>query len=222
MAKREPFEPGAYYHVYNRGVDRRSTAEDGEDWERQLATLIAANGQAPIDFWKKPRQTFADLAAKRGEPLVDVCAYALMPNHFHLILRIIEGRGASTFLQKYLTSYTEYFNFRHGRSGVLYQGRTKAKRLKNSSQLLTAVAYVNENPLDLLCSSPASLTFEQVDTLLAGYRFSSYQDYARGTVRPESAILQTEALPSGFGRALNGTRTEYPMWFDRTVEPHRA
>src|SRR3989344_4291689 len=128
MRKRPIFANGQFYHVYNRGTDRRRIFMDDKDRFRFIHDLFEFNdaniilnntyywGRIPIGKERKPRKI-----------LVDIVAYALMPNHYHLLLQQRRDNGISLFLQKLGSGYTSYFNLRHERSGVLFQGKYKAK-----------------------------------------------------------------------------------------------
>ncbi len=72
--------------------------------------------------------------------------YVLMANHFHLVLETPRG-NCSPFMQSLLTSYTVYFNLRHGRHGHLFDGRYKAKLVEGDEYLLGLSRYVHLNPV---------------------------------------------------------------------------
>jgi len=77
--------------------------------------------------------------------LVVVVAYALLPNHFHLLLKQNADKGIAKFMQKLGTSYTMFFNKQEGRSGALFQGKFKSNHLDGDFALPTLSAYVNLN-----------------------------------------------------------------------------
>jgi REP element-mobilizing transposase RayT len=189
---------GQFCHVYNRGVDRRQIFMDEADRFRFLCHLAACNGTEPVRLADESPLTIERLIARRGETLVDLCAYCLMDNHFHLILRIKTVASFAKFLQK-LTGYTAYVNRRHARSGALFQGRAKSRGVIDHADLANLVAYVNLNPIG--GDTPAlSRSLSESEILTArSYRYSSLADYL-GTARPESALLDMGALPRvGFG-----------------------
>jgi len=86
--------------------------------------------------------------SKLGGPtakLVEIVAYCLNPNHFHLILKQNKDGGVSEFMKRLGEGYTWYFNNAHNRSGVLFQGKFKAVHISSNKQLLHISAYVNLN-----------------------------------------------------------------------------
>ena len=85
-----PFAPDEWYHCFNRGVDKRIVFTNPEDYERFLMLLYACNSREPIHISNVYQgRTLVDLVAAvaRKETLVDIGAYCLMPNHYHLLLR---------------------------------------------------------------------------------------------------------------------------------------
>mgnify|MGYP003393715902 CR=1 FL=1 len=126
MGNRVGFAAGEWYHCYNRGVDKRRTFNLAADYERFLALLYVCNGDRSVqlsDYSKNDLKTvLSNEKINRGEPLVEIATYCLMPNHIHLVLRQVQERGIPLFMQKVFTAYTMYFNRRHNRTGPLFAG----------------------------------------------------------------------------------------------------
>src|SRR4051812_26566615 len=114
MANRTPMGVGEWYHCYNRGVDKRVIFLDDSDYKRFLALMYICNGVNNLRISDMAHFNFEQVLAiepsERGEPLVDLGVYTLMPNHPHFVLREIRPNGISIFMQKILTGYTMYFN----------------------------------------------------------------------------------------------------------------
>jgi putative transposase len=79
------------------------------------------------------------------ERLVDVVAYCINSNHFHLLLRENKENGIATFMKKICTGYAMYFNKKNERSGILFQGRFKSVHVDSNDLLLYVSAYINCN-----------------------------------------------------------------------------
>ncbi len=77
--------------------------------------------------------------------LVEIVAYCLNPNHYHLIVKQISEKGIERFMQKIGTGYTNYFNKRYERSGALFQGKFKSIHIDSNEYLLHLSVYVNRN-----------------------------------------------------------------------------
>jgi len=167
------FTDGEYYHIYNRGVDKRDVFLDEGDYVRFLKSLkefnqvdpigslyekahkekivspsSVAGFQSPIGNWK-PKE------GSRKDPLVELICYCLNPNHFHFILRQLIESGISKFM-----------HLKNNRSGALFQGKFKAVKIDSNEHLLWVSAYVNAN------AQIHGLTKDA-----ANYKWCSYPEY---------------------------------------------
>ena len=171
--------PNEYYHVYNRGVNRATTFTDVEDFARFI--FLITHFQSLIEF-KKPGRSLpffitngifetSDQSVKEivNRRTVELVAFTLMTNHFHLILKESRGGGIANFMGRVLNSYTKYFNTRYKRTGHLFEGPYKAVRVKNNNQLLHLSAYVHKNPRDIPLWRDRELA----------YPYGSYQDFVK-------------------------------------------
>ncbi|MDO8590874.1 MAG: transposase, partial [bacterium] len=91
-------------------------------------------------------QTLATLE-EGGNVIVDITAFCLMPNHFHILLRQVKDNGISRFAKLISDSYTKFFNTAHERVGPLFQGQFKAVHIETEDQLLHLSRYIHLNPL---------------------------------------------------------------------------
>ncbi len=78
-------------------------------------------------------------------PIVDIIAYCLNPNHYHLLVKQELENGISKFMQKLAGGYTRYFNNKYKRSGSLFQGKYKAKEIKSTYGFIKLSVYVSCN-----------------------------------------------------------------------------
>lgn len=141
-----------YYHIFNRGVDKRTIFQDNDDFERFLLSLTAFNSVDPIgsiyehSFQKKPQLgNLVSKSNKRKGLLVELVSYYLNKNHFHLILRQCAEKGIEKFMHRLGLGFTKYFNEKYKRSGVLFQGPFKSVHIESNEQLIYSSAYVNLN-----------------------------------------------------------------------------
>jgi len=169
------FENQKYYHIYNRGVAKQKIFSDPRDYKRLLTAFGFYLEQSP-----KTRLSIADekelkilnLTAPK-KPLVEILAYCLMPNHFHLLLKQLKNEGISIFIRRSIDSYTKYFNTKYNRVGPLFQGRFKTVAVENDEQLLHLSRYIHLNPFT-----------SKLTNSVADYEWSSYQFYLENnTVR---------------------------------------
>lgn len=137
------FAENEFYHIYNRGVDKRPIFTDRRDLDRFFQSICEFNTIEPIG------SIFENSFKNKGkkvpdQPLVQFIAYGINPNHFHFILTPLVEHGIEKFMQR-LGGYTKYFNERHSRTGVLFQGKFKSKHINSNEYLLHASVYVNLN-----------------------------------------------------------------------------
>ncbi len=117
-------EMAGYHHVINRGVEQRNVFLDEEDFNTFLSLLC----DACIEFGVK------------------VHAYALMSNHYHLLIETAK-ENLSRFMRRVNSAYAIYFNKKHRRSGHLWQGRFKSNYVTDEGYLYTLIRYIEYNPL---------------------------------------------------------------------------
>jgi putative transposase len=147
------FANNEYYHIYNRGVDKRQIFSSQYDLSRFFQGMSEFNTLDPIgslyenSFQKKGNTQLGSLASKskKSDKLVGFTAFCLNPNHFHFILEQLEENGIEKFMHRLSTGYTKYFNQKHKRSGSLFQGTYQAVHIDSNEYLLHLSVYVNLN-----------------------------------------------------------------------------
>ena len=143
--RKTSFANGEFYHVFNRGVDKRIVFSDKYDMGRFFESLVEFNVVDPIgSLYENSRTKCGGETATRTERLVNIIAYCLNPNHYHLILEQLVDGGISEFMKR-IGGYTWYFNNKYERSGSLFQGVFRAEHINSNEYLLHASAYVNLN-----------------------------------------------------------------------------
>ena len=205
MAKTNQFAPGEIYHLYNRGVEKRKIFKTKRDYERFLSLLYLSNGEIPVDL-KLQGSTVREVSrVDRGKKLVEISAYCLMPNHFHLLIREYREHGISKFMQKLTTGYTMYFNKKYERSGSLFGGTFKSKHAGDDTYLRYLPAYIHLNPVKLIepgWKEIGIVNKKRAEEYLERYRYSSFLDYT-GKERLEKIILSMDALPGYYDSAID-------------------
>jgi putative transposase len=136
-----PLVSGERYHIYNRGVDKRVVYLDIEDYLRFYQTLAFFNTPEPTMNYRLAQGSYSDGSKK----LVEINAYSLLPNHFHLIVEQLVDGGISEFMKRLSGGYTNYFNEKYDRSGSLFQGKFKRVHISSDEQFNYLFSYVNEN-----------------------------------------------------------------------------
>ncbi len=140
--------PGAFYHITNRGNERKPIFKDDGDREQflNILSLSVANYQ------------------------VVVHGFVLMSNHYHFLIETPVG-NLSEFMRHFNITYTSYFNRRHRRSGHLFQGRYKSVLVEQDAYLVAVSRYIHLNPVKVrgMKSRPLYVQMKYLGT----YRWSS-------------------------------------------------
>mgnify|MGYP001612174729 CR=1 FL=1 len=170
------------YHVYNRGVEKRIIYKDSQDYSRFVKGMVIFNDTKVIDdFNDRFRKVLTGSYQRKS--IVDVMAFCLMPNHYHLLLRQSADNGITEFMRKLGDGYVKYFNLKHERVGPLFQGKFKSVLIDNDSQFLYIPHYIHLNPLDLIFPDwreKKAVNKKQAINFLNSYEWSSYRDYIGG------------------------------------------
>lgn len=164
-----PLVTDHFYHIYNRGVEKRSIFNQTKNYQRFLETINYYR------FHPTPRKLSTHLNFNmppvppnfQQKRLVRILCFCLMPNHFHLLIQQLEEGGISEFMRRVSDSFTRYFNTVNDRVGPLFQGRFKAKIVESDEYLLQLSKYIHRNPL----------TLPMWKNRLSEYGFSSYPGY---------------------------------------------
>lgn len=186
-----------YYHVYNRGSNKQDIFKDEQD-KRHFVKLLALFNQKPR--LRTEDSSIGNVFEKKDAPLVAIGAYAIMNNHFHIVLKQLDEKGVTIFMQKIGTAYAMYFNQKYKRTGVLFEGRFKTKHIDDDMYMRYLYAYVHLNPaklVDSLWKEKILKKRKEVITFIKQYPYSSFHDYC-GIVRPENGVLDRNHFPIYF------------------------
>ena len=178
------FSNGEYYHIYNRGVDRRDVFCDQRDHTRFLKSMREFNNKETIgslyelDYHRNKETKFPIGNLVSG--LVDIVCYCINSNHYHFLLKQVSDNGIEKFMHKLGVGYSKYFNHKYDRSGSLFQGTFKAVHIDSNEYLLWLSGYVNGN-IEIHKIAKAE-----------NYKWCNYQDYLgkrNGTLCNKEIIL---------------------------------
>lgn len=133
------------YHVVNKGIEKTLIFLDKKDIERFLETIKFYRFQNPSRFSFRKRPPYHNLNQGR-KPLVEILAFCLMPDHFHMLLKEKKPGAASRFVSLVCNSYTKYYNNRNKRSGFLFAGTFKSKKIESGEQLAKVARHIHLDP----------------------------------------------------------------------------
>ncbi len=217
MQRKTPLILGEYYHIYSRGVDKKEIYLDDSDYFRFMLLLYLCNSTKNIHLSK----IFRDLKGQRDKSqgasltrnkllelfeiptkdrLVSICAYCLMPNHFHLVIKEIREGGITTFMKKLQTAYSMHFNKKYKRSGALLSRPFRSKHINEENYFQYIFSYIHLNPVKIIDSKWKENGIKDLvktKKYLNEYKYSSYMDFLKKE-RPEKKILSIEDIPDYF------------------------
>lgn len=212
-----------FYHVLNRGVEKRKIFMDSRDYQRFIHDLEVFNSIERVDpnhRYNKENTRNMDIGCpySRGEQLVQIHFFCLMPNHYHLMLSPLVEGGVSLFMKKINMGYAKYFNERYKRSGSLFQGKYKSVHVTSDAHFMYLPFYIHLNPLDLTTPEWRKgeiPSLEHVEELLSKYKWSSHLDYS-GTSNFASVTDRTFFLnyfggTDGYTKALQSYLKKFDM-----------
>jgi len=178
--RRTQFAEGEFYHLYNRGVDKRVVFTSASEYRRFIAYLYALNSESGTRTNLHRISPEDLLGHERSDPLIAIGSFCLMPNHFHILATPLTDDGIPKFMHRLLTAYTMYFNEKHERSGSLFQGSYKAQHVDRDAYLKYLFAYIHLNPAklyDRTWKERGPRDLRQLERHIATYPYSSIQEH---------------------------------------------
>ena len=157
--RKEKFIPNEYYHVYNRTIMNVPIFKNDQNTKRLKQSMLFANSTISSKIFQflrdseKPMEIKFDEATKmldRGEKLVDILCYAIMPDHYHMLIKEKKDGGIINFVRKCDISITKYINTRDKRRGPIFESLFKSKHVDSNEYLLHLSTYIHLNPLDVI------------------------------------------------------------------------
>ena len=186
------FHTGGIFHIYNRGNNKEKIFFENQDYRAFLFRLGLGLGFSQEElslnkFLAMPYSRIRITVAEKSN--FKLHAFALMPNHFHLLIEQTGRETVSKLIAKVCTSYAKYINLKYKRVGHIFQDKFKAVLIQNHPQLIWTSAYIHMNPVkDRIVRNPEE------------YLWSSYPDYVCERNLP---ITTKSFLTSVFGGKEN-------------------
>ncbi|MBI2047531.1 MAG: transposase [Parcubacteria group bacterium] len=177
------------YHVLNRGVDKRKIFLRETDYVRFVHDLFVFNNRGYTEnlsyrIHRIKKIQYIDIGCryiqKTRDLLVQIHAFCLMPNHYHLLISPFVEDGISQFMKKLNMGYSKYFNEKYKRSGALWQGKYKSISIEGDPHFSWIPYYIHFNPLDLVMPEWRERGIKnpkKAEQYLKTYRWSSHSDY---------------------------------------------
>jgi putative transposase len=208
------FFANSYWHLYNRGVEKRLIFLDDQDYNvfnSYLETYLVPKDMDHLNnLLNNGNPTEKDTARKllrlnNFSDEISLLAYCLMPNHFHFLIYQNTSEAIDKFSNSLFTRYAMYFNRKYKRVGRLFQDLYKAVSVHSREQLLWLSRYIHRNPIDLLQGSA-----------LQSYKYSSYPEYIgirnKSWIKPNEILTYFKSQYSAFVEISNSEpESIYPL-----------
>jgi len=195
--RRTPFAPKEWYHIYSRGIDKRTIFDDEYDFQRFKKLLYLANSVKAVDLESLKNTSYNKIfELPRGSTFVAIGAYCLMQNHPHIVLQEKEDGGITSFMHKLGTAYPAYYNKKYCRIGNLMVKPFRSKHIDTDTYLHRVVQYIHLNPAEIYEAGWKHGKVKDIRVLekkLLQYTHSSLPDYFGKEERPEKAIIDPQA-----------------------------
>lgn len=163
---------GEFYHVFNRSIARFNIFGNKDNSQRFVEVLDYYNINDDIEFKakysvakEKQQYIYNNLIIPKDNSNLKFISYCIIPDHYHLLIKILKDNKLSKYINDIENSYTRYFNIRFNRKGPLWESSFKAVRVENNEQLLHVSRYLHLNP------TTAGLVERPED-----WKYSSYKD----------------------------------------------
>lgn len=195
----EPYTIDSYLHVIKRGARGMNIVREESDYWRFLRMIFLLNDKHFDRYWRDGNLN--DIFSRPEhlpprEPIVEVVAYTLLPNHFHLVLHEVLEGGTTLFMKRLGQSMTNHSNEKYGEKGSLFQGSYRSKTINEDQYLRYAAIYVMvKNTFELYPEGgllSAQHNFDEAWRWAEQYNFSSLGDYSGA--RDNSPILNKGLL----------------------------
>ena len=182
---------GEIYHIFNRSVGKTKIFVGMRNLKRVIRLCEYYRFPQKIRFskfrsLKKEVKEAYFQSYKKLTPLVEIYAFAFMPNHYHILLKQIKTRGILRFISTLQNSFAKAFNLVNDRSGTLFQTSFKAKRVETDEEFTHVSRYIHLNPV-----TSYLIEFRDLDN----YPWTSFTDYRNSM----NSFLNTQLLLDIFG-----------------------
>ncbi|MEC3906373.1 transposase [Tamlana sp. 2201CG12-4] len=147
----EKIEKDHYYHIFNRGIN----------------SCITFRNEDNMSYFLK-------LMERHLVENIDIIAYCLLNNHFHLIVKVLKDEATQAFSNLF-NAYAKAFNKQQNRTGTLFERPYKRIKILDENYLKNLVLYIHKNPEK-----------HNIVKSFTSYKFSSYQSYINSNNTPLS------------------------------------
>ncbi|MEK6706043.1 MAG: transposase [Bdellovibrionota bacterium] len=235
--QKRQFENGEIYHITVRRIGNELLSGDEQDLYRLIYGIYEFNNAKHVSIARRRQQrasfkkavlgqtsyesvlgqtSYTAVEQDKRDKVVEVLAFALMPNHIHLLVRQLVNNGVSIFMQKFGSGYATWFKEKYNQKGKghFFTARFNAVRIEDNEQLRTVLVYIFTNPVALIEPGwkergVASIE-KSIEFLEQKYRWSSYWDclgkknFPSIIEKEKDFVLEMLGGPEGCKKAVDG------------------
>lgn len=170
------YSKGDFLHVFNKSISNFGIFKDPNNCQRFIELLDYYNNVNVFERFsyaiKFNRYVYKDLFIQKENPSVKFLSYCIMPDHYHLLVKILSENHLSKFISNLENSYTRYFNIKFKRKGPLWQSRFKTVLVQSNEQLLHVSRYIHLNPVtSYLVDKPKDWQFSSYKNFINNNKF---------------------------------------------------
>jgi len=199
----EPFGVDSFVHIMKRGARGLPITRDTADRWRFVRLLYYANDEYKNELWERSTIELGMFGRPptwpERQPLVQILAWVLVQNHFHLLLKEIREKGTSKFMQRLCGSMSMHFNTKYKEKGSIFQGAYKGRTIDTDGYLQQVVPYILVKNVFELYPGGYEQAVRNFDSAwrwaVEEYKFSSLADYATNRNSP---IIEKDSLGEVF------------------------
>ncbi len=210
----EPFVNNGIFHIFNKTIDNRRVFDNSRFCSQFFGILeYYRSGEIKFSYSKLTlldltiAKTYLRKISRKVSFRINILAFCLMPNHFHLLLKQSKDEGISHFMADVINSFTRYSNIKLERKGPLFLPDFKSVKVNNEAQFMHVSRYIHLNPY----SSGLIKSYSDLKT----YTWSSFKDYIN--ITKNNLVSQREILS-----LFNGNRKKYERFVISNAEHQRT
>jgi len=187
MQQRLKFYAGNFYHICNKSISNYSIFRKSWFAQRFLDVVDYYNTTEDIQNFGKAKQLkelqLDGILNSNSERLIDIYAYCIMPDHYHLLFKVLESENISGYISKIENSYTRFYNLQNKRKGPLWQSRYRRIDISSDEEILHVCRYIHLNPT-------TNRLVEKPDD----WPHSSYSLYLKSDILTEKTALRISSI----------------------------
>jgi putative transposase len=172
------YAEGDFYHVFNKSIANFGIFKDQTNSQRFIELLDYYNNTKVKERFsyaiKFKRYSYKNIFFQQENPSIKLISYCVMPDHYHLLIKIISENHLSKLISTIENSFTRYFNLKFKRKGPLWQSRFKSVYIESNEHLLHVSRYIHLNPTtSYLKNRPEDWPFSSYRKFIEDKRFLS-------------------------------------------------